>query len=298
MEFERRPFLPTELVNHLLSITHEIRPKTFLAYRSALLYWLNTQPPSSEKHNAILALNAEIPRSGFKGVAPDKPATLYSNKSQRKRTFRQKDFQKLMAELNSRIQSKLHRTAQIAQHLMFWLQAGLATGLRPIEWEHAVWEDEENGVLRVQTAKRKTGSYSLPALKDLPPQAERTRIINVDKDKIIWVSQHMIRVKNHLLQGLSFQLYYNNVRTYLWKVNKELFGNNTLNLYMLRGQFASNQKGSGMTVEEVAEIMGCSPLVAQVNYGKKVNAHRSSRYPAPSAYKNSKNSNNNPMKPT
>lgn len=285
LEFERRDVSPTDLVDYLLGIIHTLRPRTFISYRAALIYWLNQQPQTAEVHHAILALNVALPRYGFKGLREGQQATLYSTRSQRKRTFRKKDFQKLIAELNARATSSTRKVAVSAANLMFWLQAGLATGLRPIEWEKAYWHDKSKGVLFVHTAKSKSDASPLESARDAYNPNPRTRLVKVDPESIFWVEQHLERVKNHLRAGLPFKSYYDNCRVYLWGLNKEIFKHNAFTLYMMRGQFAANKKGAGLLSSEVAELMGCSPYVVQTHYGKKINAHRTTQYPEKSSYK-------------
>lgn len=286
IEFERRVETPIDLVDFLLSRAHTLRPNTFSSYRSALIYWLNQQTQCPEVHQAMQALDANSPRNGFKGVKPGETATLYSTRSQRKRTFKQKDFQKFIEELNARSSQCNRRRAAIASSLMFWLQAGLATGLRPIEWEKAHWHDKSKGVLFVYTAKAKHDASPILGSDYAYDPAQKTRLVNVDEDSIFCVDQHLLRVRMHMLQGQPFETYYNNVRTYLWNLNRKVFGRNMFTLYMMRGQFAANMKGSGLKSDEVGELMGCSPSVTRSNYGKCTAAHRNgSQHPTPSSYK-------------
>lgn len=72
---------------------------------------------------------------------------------------------------------------------MVWLQVGLASGLRPVEWERAKWLDQSRGQLLARTAKRKTGVNSLPTLSELPPLGQNERVAEVDPEDRIWMDQ-------------------------------------------------------------------------------------------------------------
>lgn len=273
---------PTELADHLISRSSTLRPKTFINYRCALLYWINTSPQTSDTGIARLILQNGTPKNGYKGTRGPKqndkirPATLYSTKSSRPRTFEKKHFEKLIAELNYRSgPTSDHRVTSRANELLLWLKAGLASGLRPVEWAKARWVDKEKGDLLVHTAKTKAGTYALPNLSGLPPPEPKTRIVKISPEDIFWVDQHLNRVKIHLQMGKPFKSYYDNNRIYLWEVCRDLFGNRRppFTLYLMRGQFAANKKRSGMPVDEVAMQMGCSPRIASVAYGKLVYGH-------------------------
>ena len=289
---------PSELVDHLISRSHMLRPKTFINYRCALLYMINTSPQSSDTGIARLKLQTGVPRNGYKGTRGPRskkgdlyPATLYSTKSSRPRNFERKQFEKLIAELNYRSgPTSDHRVTARASDLIIWLKAGLASGLRPVEWETARWSNKEKGELFVHTAKTKQGTYALPNLASLPLPEAKTRIVKILPDEILWVDQQMSRVKNHLLKGEPFKNYYNNNRIYLWDTCRDLFGNSRppFTLYLMRGQFAANRKRSGMPVDEVSAQMGCSPRIVSTAYGKLIYGHSTSMPDKPSTEQKAK----------
>ena len=270
-----RDVTPLDLVENLLAQTSNLRPKTFGSYRSGLLHWLNTIPSSPYVLHARLVLDTGVPLNGYKGTRPGKTASLYSSRSQRPRTFSRKNFEKLAGELNRRA-AKIGdgRSNRRAGELLMWLRAGLASGVRPAEWETATWQDKSKGELLVHTAKAKL-AYALPSLKDVEPARNKTRVVMIDPDAIIWVDQHLIAVRKHLRQGRSFNSYYQNNRMYLSQTCIELFGveGPRFTLYMMRGQFAANRKRSGKTIEQVGAEMGCNANTASTCYGNRVSGH-------------------------
>src|SRR5699024_1517759 len=187
---------PIDLVNHLYirAKKGELRSKTFVNYRSALLYWTSTIFPCPEVDSARLRLKMEFPKTGFKSSKPGgNKATLYSTRSSRKRTFRRTDFERLTRELERRITKAQfdERMTPRANELLVWLRAGLASGLRPIEWETAEWINRADGELLVQTAKIKTGGFALPSLQHLPAPKPTTRIVTIDAEERVWVDQQL-----------------------------------------------------------------------------------------------------------
>lgn len=273
-----RDVQPIDLVDFLISKASTIRPKTFINYRCGLLYWMGTLPDTPDIHHARLVLQVGVPKTGFKGTKPNTTASLYSCGSVRKRTFERRKFNRLISELNKRSAPTGDvQTRKRPVELMLWLHAGLASGLRPVEWETAKWYDKAKGELLVKTAKRKADTYALPSLAGLPPPEIVERIVHIDLDDRIWVEQHMAAVRRHLLMGEPFSAYYNNNRVYLWSVCKDLFGGDkpAFTLYMMRGQFAANRKRRGIPMDEVAADMGCAPKVTSTYYGNSIYGHKS-----------------------
>lgn len=267
---------PLDLVELLLAQASSLRPRTFNSYKVGLLYWLSTFPPHRITEQAVLKLKAECPRDGYKGHKPGTTATKYSERSIRSRTFSRKNFDRLNLELidrSSRVKDL--RSSRRPGELLLWLQAGLASGLRPAEWEMAQWQDIQKGELLVQTAKAKL-AYTLPSIRHLAPPKDKTRIVHIDQDAISLVNEHMLSVRRHLDTGAPFEKYYFNNRSYLYQTCIEIFGSTGVRftLYVMRGQFAANKKKGGFSCEAVGEQMGCSPHVASVNYGNKSAGHR------------------------
>lgn len=277
-EAHHRDVLPIDLVEYLISRAPHLRPKTFINYRCGLLYWLGTLQETSETHHARLVLQVGVPKSGYKGPKPRSTSSLYSSRSSRPRTFERRRFNRLIAELTKRsAPTEDSYTRRRPSELMVWLHAGLASGLRPVEWATAKWLDREKGELLVKTAKRKTDVNALPVIAGLPPPPEKERIVQIDPNDRIWVEQHLVNVRRHLLSGEPFESFYNNNRVYLWSVCRDLFGEGKppFTLYMMRGQFAANRKRRGIPIGDVAASMGCAPRVSSTYYGKRQYGHSS-----------------------
>lgn len=121
-EAHSRDALPIGLVDYLIAYAPSIRPKTFINYRCGLLYWINPLPESAETRHARLVLQVSVRKSGFKGPRPGKTSSLYSSSSCRPRTFRRRQFDALIAELNRRsAQGAGRRNGKRVSEFMVWL---------------------------------------------------------------------------------------------------------------------------------------------------------------------------------
>ena len=275
-ESQKRDANPMDLVDLLLGQYKSLRPKTFNSYRTGLLYVLSTYDPDNIVQHAVQKLTSNYPRDGYKGHRPGVTATKYSQRSMRARTFERQKFEKLKAALiqsSSRLNDA--STSNRPSELLLWLEAGLASGLRPVEWHTAQWQDIKKGELLVRTAKEKP-IYTLPHISHLTPLKNQTRVVQIEQAAILAVNEHQLSVQRHLDTGATFQQYYNNNRNYLHLICLEIFGptGKKFTLYMMRGQYAANMKKAGFSLEEVGQQMGCGWHVASVNYGNKSAGHR------------------------
>ena len=270
---------PLEMVLYLYENRANYRPKSFLMYRTALLWWLSTLPVDAYIKEAWEVLHRPLPADGYKGPKGTDTTTIYSSRSSRPRTVSRRKLNRLLKELSSRMDNaRTHVERKRAAELSYWLQAGLATGLRPTEWSQAFWVNKDKGELSVITAKRKHGRYALPAIShmsDADALPVRTIYIPDEQDRL-WVELHLKSVRAHLSEGKPFKSYYNNNRLYLVNICSAIFPPNEPNitLYMLRGQFAANRKISGQPSDLLSDEMGCSAHHAHRAYGKKIHGYK------------------------
>lgn len=164
------PADPIQIVNYFFEQRSVYRPKSFLTYRSALLWWLNHHEHCPLVLKAIDLLTHHCPKQGFKDEKniPGN-TTLYSCRSSRPRTISKEKLNRVLKELDKRIScSKSISQYNRAHQLKSWLLSTLITGLRPCEWEDATWDKETEHVLTVKTAKRKQ-HYALPDIQHMTP---------------------------------------------------------------------------------------------------------------------------------
>ncbi|QYY34057.1 hypothetical protein K2O51_32265 (plasmid) [Cupriavidus pinatubonensis] len=225
------------------------------------------------------------PKDGFKGTKPGATATRYSSKSQRKRTFSKREFDRLLRYLDKRALAS-HKTLSPNALVGTWLRAGLASGLRPVECEHAAWADESESKLRVKTAKQRlrkadwTAGIARLEIDSGPEVADEVqrpkyRLVSIDEPDREVVGEFMNMLHSLLDEGERYQDIYNRVRRYLWLSSLAVFGEEgtRFSLYLMRGQFGSNRKARQGTAATAGE-MGNSPLKASGYYGKVIHAHR------------------------
>lgn len=216
---------PADLVKYLFSKRGSYRPKTFLGYRTALLWWLAKLPINEEVRKAWELLHSPLPADGYKGAGEKQDASIYSQRSMRKRNVPKRNLNKLLGELTARAEKG--RTVverNRATELRFWVRAGLATGLRPTEWQQAFWKSKSEGELYVINAKRKLDNYALPNISHLSDdRLEQMRIVIVKGEDIHWVDAHLKSVQAHLAKKKPFDSYYLNNRMYLQNICKRIF---------------------------------------------------------------------------
>ncbi|WP_342051291.1 hypothetical protein [Cupriavidus sp. OTU4054] len=284
-----RPVGPLEIVDLLLRRVPELRNSTFNTTRAAVLYWLDGMHDSSEAMQARVILLTGCPKDGFKGPKPGTTATRYSTKSQRKRTFARRDFDRLLRYLDKQAESSSNHLAAGAL-VAAWLRAGLAAGLRPVEWVEAVWSDESQSHLRVKTAKQRRQeadwTAGLARLEREPDaitpedsqQPAKYRLVSIDESDRPLVNAFMTKVRTLLNAGEEFPAIYSRARQYLWRSSIAVFGKGRqrFTLYQMRGQFGSNRKAR-QGVSATAEEMGNAPSKASGYYGKAIYSHRSAR---------------------
>lgn len=273
------PANPVEIVNYFFEQRSGYRPKSFLTYRSALLWWLNNHEPCTLILKAIDLLTNHCPKAGFKDEKNVQGnTTLYSCCSSRPRTVSKKKLNRILKELDKRIAyAKSISQYNRAFQLKSWILSTLATGLRPCEWEDTSWHGKAEQILRVKTAKRKQ-HYALPDIQHLAPdELDPYRYVQVmEQEEMEWIDLHLEFVKQHITKGHKFESYYNKNRVYLYELCKVLFPNKApLTLYRLRGQFAANRKRAGQSREDLGEEMGCSAQYTSSAYGSQIYGHRS-----------------------
>jgi hypothetical protein len=276
---------PLEIVDLLLRRAPEMRPSTWNTTRAAVLYWLEGLPQNEDVMQSRVILLTGCPKDGFKGPKPGTTATRYSSKSQRKRTFSKREFDRLLRYLDKRALDS-QRTLSPGALVGAWLRAGLASGLRPVEWEHAAWADDSKSKLRVKTAKQRqrkadwTAGIARLEIDPGPEVAEelqppKYRLVSIDEPDREAVGEFMTMLHSLLEEGEQYQDIYNRVRKYLWNSSLAVFGQegSRFSLYLMRGQFGSNRKARQGTAATAGE-MGNSPLKASGYYGKVIHAHR------------------------
>lgn len=241
-------------------------------YRAAVLWHMRTslsENPSAEGNEAYLQMNSLKHHGDKKTVSP--------HEVKKPKALPKADLDKI---INALLDSNQPRK-NVGVKTQCWLLAGLATGLRPNEWETAHLKENPDGqwALHVDNSKRKT---SIPAhmevafyKKEFPQlniknrfdieshgferisiSRKMERAININEKDLIWVQNHLAGIAGNDQSGGSFQQYFDSCRHALFRACEAAFnGKKRYTLYVMRHQFAANMKNI-YSKEEVADLMG------------------------------------------
>lgn len=244
-----------QLVFWLESQKPKISRPTWRQYKSAIIYYLETLPPSEEIIEALDFLRDK----GSDGCV------LKSNKtsSLKLKKISIEDWEKIDKQLDK-------KTTKWSAHLKNWLKAGMLTGLRPIEWEKTVFflYDDKIPALKVENAKatngRANGVYRTLLLENLSVEELKT------------IKDHLQAVRTFSsINGYEF--FYSGCAATLRAVCSKVWPRRKkhVTLYSTRHQFSADAKSSGFTRAEVAAMMGHAvDLTATIHYGKKINGQK------------------------
>lgn len=171
--------------------------------------------------------------------------------------FPQSDF----THLDTYLKSKPHQTHEA---LRDWLQSGIWTGLRPVEWRDCELIDI-NGIpaLLVQNAKHSNGRAH-----------GKTRTVILQRftpEELETLKRHLARVHKWYSAGIYDRMYHA-CSSKLYTVVRKLWPKRTrhLTLYSTRHQFVADAKASNFSLIEIAALMGHAvDETASEHYGKR-----------------------------
>jgi hypothetical protein len=282
-----------DVANDFMART-DLKPSTVMARRSALLWYAKSlQDPSAD----------EIIRT----LQAFRPSTLPRNRvAGPPRSIPEDHYRELITELGS-LRSRWAHRAQL------WIKAGLATGLRPVEWLSARWEDDTQTILLVDSAKEHVGppaflrpqfltARDLATAEPALPQTQRAfeaddldeeDLINepavrripvtstIDRRNINYHFDELHRLVplggDEVARRELYRHYYTQTRNAINRACRAVWGGDRFySLYTMRSQFNANQKAA-LGPAAAATLMGHSGpnSPAQSHYGKGNQAHSS-----------------------
>lgn len=233
---------------------HNYKSSTWRYYRSSFLYYakilLNEEKISNINYEKLKEL-LEKTKSGEKEFLPERTSAKKS------KYINDKDLKILINELK-KSNNKWKVTTII------WIQSGILTGLRPVEWNSAeIIADDNKFIIKVKNAKntnnRSHGEYRKIDLSYLEKK---------EKDMI----DKQIKIAKNFYEKNIWKEYYEGCSNLLRYTTRKIFKDKKKfpTLYSCRHQFSANIKASGYTTNEVAALMGhASDKTAQEHYGKK-----------------------------
>lgn len=257
--------LPLQLACDMVQRS-DIGMNTKLTYRSALLSLCVEHMNHDNSIRAIKLLND--------WYSAMKEAGLPKRRGKR-RHIHELDYKILIRHLET-------QNSVWAFRAIWWLQAGLATGLRPTEWFSARWFDEGLNQLRVINAKEKISKlkeqrgdsnleFGLASVRTIPVHDSLERAM---------VQNHMHALREYIHNsGLeaeeAFNKYYHSVRQAVYRACNSIWkGEKLYSLYDMRGQFSANKRSAHGPVE-AARLMGhcCHRTPSRASYGVAQQAH-------------------------
>lgn len=187
----------------------------------------------------------------------DEPPDGARPRGERKRTKSVNDhhFERLKQALSERCQ----QNGVVAERLTTWIHAGITTGLRPMEWEHA---NLNGSVLLVRNAKHSHGRAHGDFREIQLCTEEAVKVVGRHLD----LAQEYMQAKH----GRTFRSYYTACRGALARVNRTLPKSvPRIALYSARHQFKINAKKDGVNRDDLAYLMGHAVTgTAQRHYGR------------------------------
>lgn len=285
--------LPTEILAEFTRWAKDKQRGTFDVYRAAML-WAFSQgifhdrPEARECYLAVREMRSSAPRVGKANRDVLHPISIP-----------QADLDRLVNHLLANNKKK-----NLGVFTQDWLFAGIATGLRPSEWEFAELQEypqpsgKTHYALKVKNSKRKAAvpvNMQIEAARQEFPLEEihsifdaeelgaahistetpEYRFIPLDQRDAIWVAGHLQNIRKHLDSGEPFEKYYDACRKCLLRTCQKVFkGKKVYTLYVMRHQFAANAKAK-YSREQVAALMGHSDIAsANKYYASKRHGHR------------------------
>lgn len=235
-----------------------LRPRTLRLYRASIIYYMELE-----------LADKRIDQASF-----DKMKTLLSNlKSGDSKDLELKTSAKKQKHLTVKDYKVLDDALKESDNkwknaTRLWLRAGIITGLRPIEWRQAIYDEEENRII-VKNAKntngRSHGEFRSLYLEHLTASEKNTVLQQL---KIAFPFSQTDSMWKKYYEGCSNLLKYTCGK--VWPSRER-----HPTLYSARHQYSANMKASGCKPEEIATLMGHAvDDTALTTYGKKANGTR------------------------
>lgn len=235
-----------------------LRPRTLRLYRASLMYYIELELADKKIDQVTFDKMKNVLSSLKSGDAKDLELKT-SAKKQKHLTL--KDY-KILDDALKASKNKWSSATRI------WLKSGIITGLRPIEWRQAVYDEEENRLI-IKNAKntngRSHGEFRSFYLDHITASEKNTVLQHL---KIAFSLSQKDEVWKQYYEGCSNLLKYTAGK--VWPSRER-----HPTLYSARHQFSANMKASGCKPEEIATLMGHAvDDTALTTYGKKANGTR------------------------
>jgi hypothetical protein len=231
-----------ELVSTLCA-RDDLAPSSMVTYRAAVRRYL------LEHFNDPLFEQAMSRFQDYwllMGMSDPLECPTRNHKPRKTRNFPLVDFTKLHDAL---LDAQVEQKSIWAARAIAWMDAGLVTGLRPIEWDTVQWTDATKTMLRATNGKIKT---DVPGYLRREPisHARRqqfqnveptTRDIPVPANSRSTVTRHLAMIEHAQKAGIDFATYHKQASQVIRRACLKIWkGKKQYTLYSLRRQFAAN----------------------------------------------------------
>ncbi|MGN4191793.1 site-specific integrase [Burkholderia gladioli] len=229
---------PSDVVAYLKQRAKDWKWATFRQYQASLVcryeieFERNRDPLFKQTAEEIRSLPYVDCRSN------DEPGHTSSRK---RKGIPRRDYDLLVANL-----ARPARASDYSKRAALWLMAGLATGLRPCEWENARLS-EDGRALNVLNAKATNGRAT-----------GISRVVPVGADDLPAIRAHIESLRELLARGLEFSAIQKGCTQAIRRTCAALWPGDdkrTYALYSARHQFSANAKAT-VSSEEVASLLG------------------------------------------
>ena len=284
-----------DVVDQLKIYSENHSVDSFRLYKSAVLFRFN-EGLKKVRPSEIPIVMAEIKRAT--AIRPN-PGARKASKA-KKNSIPEEDFDLMVHALVNYKGRSLY-----GDSLSAWIKAGLATGLRPNEWEdakiefidlpgcdalvpHLVCRNSKRKVAGpafrdIESARQEYPELEIETVFDLDLNAiastfyprEMTRRIPLNDDEVDIVQRHLDAIQLAQHSGSTFLQYYDSCRKLMARASRDLFdGKANYTLYTLRHQYAANGKKI-FSRAELAERMGHDSIkTAENSYASNHRAHK------------------------
>lgn len=153
-----------------------------------------------------------------------------------------------------------------------WIAANRLVGLRPSEWRTASLIEGSRIILEVNNGKQGNDRAN--------GELRHIDVTDLQKGEIDLIKRQLTFVKKFAKEDENWDDYYDGVRQVIYRIVRRVNNNRRKfpSLYSTRHQFAADAKSSGMSLAQVAALMGhASDRTASSHYGKKKHGRNGSR---------------------
>lgn len=246
---------PSDVVTYMRRRANEWKWATFRQYQASLV--CRYEMEFERNRDPLFQKTAEQIRNlPSTDCRPEREPGRTS--SRKRKGIPKRDYDLLVSNL-----ANPARASDYSKRAALWLMAGLATGLRPCEWENARLS-EDGTVLSVQNAKATNGRAT-----------GTSRVVPVNADDFPVIRAHIASLRELQARGLEFSAIQKGCRQAIRRTCAVLWPGEDKRMYALysaRHQFSANTKAIA-SAEEVAALLGHrSTRTARRHYAKRRSA--------------------------